>query len=88
MRHLYNEDYSDLENTSSSVTIKPVEDQNSCLGEKDGESEMKVNNKTTGSTESKADEHHVRGQTKPPDDIIQSFSTLSGIAVPMATRFV
>ena len=88
MRHLYNEDYSDLENTSSSVTIKPVEDQSSYPGEKDREPEMKVINKKTDSTESKADDNHVRGQIKPPDDIIQSFSTLSGIAVPMATRFV
>ena len=80
MRHLYNEDYSDFENA-----IKQQEDNtNSNQGEKDKNSEMKSLNESLNDQKAEANED----QTKSPEDLIQSFSTLSGIALPMESRFV
>ena len=86
MRHLYNEDFSDFENA-----IKQQEDNiNSNQGAKDKNSERKCINERHGSSNdlnaeaNRADED----QTKSPEDLIQSFSTLSGIALPMESRFV
>ena len=83
MRHLYNEDFSDFENAV--VTIKQQEDNtNSNQGEKDKNSEMKSLNESLNDQKAEANED----QTKSPEDLIQSFSTLSGIALPMESRFV
>ena len=83
MRHLYNEDFSDFENAV--VTIKQREDNtNSNQGEKDKNSEMKSLNESLNDQKAEANED----QTKSPEDLIQSFSTLSGIALPMESRFV
>ena len=80
MRHLYNEDFSDFENA-----IKHQEDNtNSNQGEKDKNSEMKSLNESLNDQKAEANED----QTKSPEDLIQSFSTLSGIALPMESRFV
>ena len=86
MRHLYNEDFSDFENA-----IKQQEDNiNSNQGAKDKNSERKCINERHGSSNdlnaeaNRADED----QTKSPEDLIQSLSTLSGIALPMESRFV
>ena len=83
MRHLYNEDFSDFENAS--ITIKQQEDNTkSNQGEKDKNSEMKSVNESLNDQKAEANED----QTKSPEDLIQSFSTLSGIALPMESRFV
>ena len=83
MRHLYNEDFSDFENAV--VTIKQQEDNTkSNQGEKDKNSEMKSLNERLNDQKAEANED----QTKSPEDLIQSFSTLSGIALPMESRFV
>ena len=83
MRHLYNEDFSDFENAV--VTIKQQEaNTNSNQGEKDKNSEMKSLNESLNDQKAEANED----QTKSPEDLIQSFSTLSGIALPMESRFV
>ena len=83
MRHLYNEDFSDFENAA--ITIKQQEDKtNSNQGEKDKNSKMKSVNESLNDQKAEANED----QTKSPEDLIQSFSTLSGIALPMESRFV
>lgn len=83
MRHLYNEDFSDFENAS--INIKQQEDNTkSNQGEKDKNSEIKSVNEILNDQKAEANED----QTKSPEDLIQSFSTLSGIALPMESRFV
>ena len=89
MRHLYNEDYSDLESASSSMTIKQHDNIMCNEGDKDAISDIKstselIMNSDDIHAEGKEDPEHIN----PPEDLIQSFSTLSGIALPVATRFV
>ena len=86
MRHLYNEDFSDFENT-----IKQHEDR---IDSNQGD--LSSNLKSVNETKAGSNEHKLElaaravdeDQTKSPEDLIQSISTLSGIALPMESRFV
>ena len=89
MRHLYNEDYSDLGNVSSSMTIKQHESRMYSQDEKDTKSDAKdPNEKGDTSNKINIEDKEEIDQSNAPEDLIQSFSTLSGIALPMPTRFV
>ena len=89
MRHLYNEDYSDLESASSSMKIKEQESRLHNQDEKDKKSDaIDPNDKGVNTTSINTECKEEIEQTNVPEDVIQSFSTISGIALPMATRFV
>ena len=89
MRHLYNEDYSDIESVSSSMTIKQHESRMYTQDEKDTKSDSKdPNEKGVTSNNIIIEGKEEIDKINAPDDLIQSFSTFSGIALPMPTRFV
>ena len=89
MRHLYNEDYTNLNITDSSVTIKSSEMIKSQHVETDKKRDMKVTEEKLGDVNNIHSEvKNVPESKNQPEELTQSFSTPSGIGLPMATRFV
>ena len=85
----YNEDFTDVSSTASSATLKPTETTKSQPDERCTKKDMK------SACEKLVDVHDKQVENKKnPEclsqqgDLMQSFSTYSGIVLPMATRFV
>ena len=79
MRHLYNEDFSDFESTIKQQENKIESNQGDLSSDLKSINETKVELSVTAADED---------QTKSPEDLVQSISTLSGIVLPMESRFV
>ena len=89
MRHLYNEDYSEYESTASSTTAKNTDD-NSSHQNKDG---TKITHKNVDENSSIPDEFQCEKEKAKEHSITQDdqnhgLNSLSGMAMPMPTRFV
>ena len=89
MRHLYNEDYSEYQSISSSTTAKNTDDNLSHENEED----TKINHKNVNENSSITDElqgekEKAKEQSITQDDQSRGLASLSGIAMPMPTRFV
>ena len=89
MRHLYNEDYSEYQSISSSTTAKNTDDNSSLQNEEDIKVNHKnVNEKSSITDEFQGEKEKTKEQSITQDDPSCGFASLSGIAMPMPTRFV
>ena len=89
MRHLYNEDYSEYQSISSSTTAKNTDDNSSHQYEED----TKINDKNVVENscindEFQGEKEKAKEQSITQDDQSRGLVSLSGIAMPMPTRFV
>lgn len=89
MRHLYNEDYSEYQSISSSTTAKNIDDDSYQQNEEDTKiSHKNVNENSSITDEFQGENEKTKEQSITQDDQSRGLASVSGIAMPMPTRFV